>query len=157
MARKRLRRVATDELDLVLRGLHLAEGSARVAAGTVLQRVRELVHEHGLRQEHCIQLDAAGRRREARAGAPVCVPRADPCRRHAEQDVRAVEAARCALVVRAASAAAAPTDGDGCQLLALRHGELVALHHELERCSMDLTTQALRQARACRGALHRCA
>jgi hypothetical protein len=57
-----LRRVLTNELNLILSGFHLAEGALVMTTRTMLQRVRQFMNQNSDRQDPSLQLNSTGRR-----------------------------------------------------------------------------------------------
>jgi len=57
-----LRRVLTNELNLILSGFHLAEGALAMTTSAMLQGVRQFMNQDGDRQDPCFQLNSTGRR-----------------------------------------------------------------------------------------------
>jgi hypothetical protein len=57
-----LRRVLTNELNLILSGFHLAESALVMTTRTMLQRVRQFMNQNSDRQDPRFQLNSTGRR-----------------------------------------------------------------------------------------------
>jgi hypothetical protein len=57
-----LRRVLTNELNLILSGFHLAESALVMTTRTMLQRVRQFMNQNSDRQDPSLQLNSTGRR-----------------------------------------------------------------------------------------------
>jgi hypothetical protein len=57
-----LRRVLTNELNLILSGFHLAESALVMTTRTMLQRVRQFMNQNSDRQDPRFQLNSTRRR-----------------------------------------------------------------------------------------------
>jgi hypothetical protein len=57
-----LRRVLTNELNLILSGFHLAESALVMTTRTMLQRVRQFMNQNSDRQDPSLQLNSTRRR-----------------------------------------------------------------------------------------------
>jgi len=137
----------TDELNLILGGLHLTERPFAMTTSAMLQGVRQFMNQNRDRQDPRFQFNSTGRRGVASTGTTVRVPIRARSRSNTQQNVRAIKAMRVALVVSTGAAASTPTDRRGCQRGALIGGELVAGCYEFNSRFVNICAELRGEAR----------